>query len=129
MLFLEKKGILLDLARQRIILPTEIDEKFKLFDNNSILRKSIRLTNEKCEVPVEVPALTLRDHDLYLVESIDTILVSTVNEIQHLSSVTDISKSIIELSKATKLYETFVREYSDVFCDKLSDQLPRPDRL
>jgi hypothetical protein len=121
MLFLEKEGILLDLARQRIILSTEIDEKFKLFDNNSILRKSIRLTNEKCEVPVKVPALTPRDHNLYLVESIDTILVSIVNEIQYLPSVIDTSKSIIELSEATKLYEIFVREYSDVFCDKLSD--------
>jgi hypothetical protein len=53
-------------------------------------------------------------------ETIDTSLVSAINEIQHL-------KPIIETSEAAKLHEDFVREYSDVFCDKLPDQLPRPD--
>ena len=47
MLFLEKKDILLDLVRQRIILSTEIDRKLNLDDE----------TNEICEIP---------DHDLCL---------------------------------------------------------------
>jgi hypothetical protein len=52
MLFLGKEGILLDLARQRIILSTEIDGELKI---QSVFGNPVRATDEICEIPALIP--------------------------------------------------------------------------